>query len=298
MLSEQTKYRGNFADSFGEDFLGLRELGIASELGLSSLTIPKKLLKGKHKQHNAQEMKPKEPPPPYPPPPPFIPVESTHLDSVPGLLKPFYVRRFNEQASRSMPPLPPPFIRPPPSSHPAVSRPQPPIPSRPLSPTSSLEMQLIAEVEPEGTTQSPPPLQGPIPNPVAPPIALPDDLPNPARTKIGPLGQIIRPSGSSKKKDKSKKDVLPSGGYLGPMPLAPYPAGDPALLAPPGSMIGYPLGPGMIKMPDSAEQSPAPGSVPLYGSGSGASAVGQQAKKNTSPKKSGSAMPPVIVASA
>lgn len=82
------------------------------------------------------------------------------------------------------------------------------------------------------------------------------------------------------------------------MPLAPYPAGDPALLAPPGSMIGYPLGPGMIIMPDSAEQSPAPGSVPLYGSGSGASAVGQQAKKNTSPKKSGSAMPPVIVASA
>lgn len=41
--------RGNFADSFGEDFLGLRELGIAAEFGLSSLTIPKKLLKGKGK---------------------------------------------------------------------------------------------------------------------------------------------------------------------------------------------------------------------------------------------------------
>ncbi len=29
------------------DYLGLRELGIAEELGMSSLTIPKRLLKGK-----------------------------------------------------------------------------------------------------------------------------------------------------------------------------------------------------------------------------------------------------------
>jgi hypothetical protein len=41
--------RGGFTDAFGEDFLGLRELGIASEFGLSSLTIPKKLLKNKNK---------------------------------------------------------------------------------------------------------------------------------------------------------------------------------------------------------------------------------------------------------
>ena len=41
--------RGNFADSFGEDFLGLRELGIADEFGLASLSIPKKLLRGKNK---------------------------------------------------------------------------------------------------------------------------------------------------------------------------------------------------------------------------------------------------------
>lgn len=30
-----------------EDFLGLKELGIASEFGLSSLSVPKKLLRGK-----------------------------------------------------------------------------------------------------------------------------------------------------------------------------------------------------------------------------------------------------------
>ena len=32
---------------FGEDFLGLRELGIASELGVSTLSVPKKLLRAK-----------------------------------------------------------------------------------------------------------------------------------------------------------------------------------------------------------------------------------------------------------
>jgi hypothetical protein len=34
-------------DAFGDDFLGLRELGIASELGLSNLSVPKKLMKAK-----------------------------------------------------------------------------------------------------------------------------------------------------------------------------------------------------------------------------------------------------------
>jgi hypothetical protein len=39
--------RGDFADMLGEDYLGLRELGIAAEFGMSSLSIPKRLLKGK-----------------------------------------------------------------------------------------------------------------------------------------------------------------------------------------------------------------------------------------------------------
>lgn len=38
---------GDFADMLGEDYLGLRELGIAAEFGMSSLSIPKRLLKGK-----------------------------------------------------------------------------------------------------------------------------------------------------------------------------------------------------------------------------------------------------------
>ena len=47
-----TFYRGNFADALGDDFLGLRELGIADEFGMSSLSVPKKLLKGKNKGEN------------------------------------------------------------------------------------------------------------------------------------------------------------------------------------------------------------------------------------------------------
>jgi len=38
---------GDFADATGDDFFGLRELGIAAEFGLSNLTIPRSLLKGK-----------------------------------------------------------------------------------------------------------------------------------------------------------------------------------------------------------------------------------------------------------
>lgn len=42
---------GDFADLLGEDYLGLRALGIAAECGLSNLSIPKKLFKGKKGQN-------------------------------------------------------------------------------------------------------------------------------------------------------------------------------------------------------------------------------------------------------
>lgn len=44
---------GGFTDMFGEDFLGLRELGITSELGVSTLSVPKKLLRPKGARMNA-----------------------------------------------------------------------------------------------------------------------------------------------------------------------------------------------------------------------------------------------------
>ncbi|KAG1793465.1 uncharacterized protein HD556DRAFT_1479090 [Suillus plorans] len=81
---------GGFSDSLGDGFLGLREPGIAAELGLSSLTIPKKLLKGKPRGAAGAtiEAKPKEPLPPYPPLPPLLPIMSKNVGDQIGLLCP------------------------------------------------------------------------------------------------------------------------------------------------------------------------------------------------------------------
>ncbi|KAA1476547.1 hypothetical protein DENSPDRAFT_867330 [Dentipellis sp. KUC8613] len=164
---------GQFTEDIGEDFLGLRELGIAAELGLSNLSIPKKLLKGKHKAKNASAIaKPTEPPPPYPPPPPFIPLDSTNVDNQIGLLKPYYHQRLAAYASAHPPP---------PAPYPGA------------------------------------------PPPPAPVLVLPDDPPNPAQSKIGPLGQVLKTSpsaGTTKKKQKGKDAGAGAGAKLPDLPLA------------------------------------------------------------------------------
>jgi len=149
--------RGQFTDDIGEDFLGLRELGIAAEFGLSSLSVPKRLLKGKRnaKGPNAaygipssaiisflryyHSAKSAEPPPPYPPPQPFVPLTSESVKNQIGLLRGYFERR-------------------------------------------------LAGLD-----------------------SLANDPPHPAQAKLGPLGQVIRPSsaamaggGGSKKKAKPK----------------------------------------------------------------------------------------------
>ncbi|KLO15147.1 hypothetical protein SCHPADRAFT_939009 [Schizopora paradoxa] len=252
---------GNFADSFGEDFLGLRELGIASELGLSNLTIPKRLLKGKNKGLvNAQDNKPKEPPPPYPPPPPLLPLSSTRVEKQIGLLKNFYMRRFNDLASSSSPQKPTPFI-------PAPAA-QPP---RPLSPGSSLQLTLemsLLDLPAPAPQPEQPPQPSRIPNPAAPPLQLPDDNPLASRAKIGPLGQILRPSassGSSKKKAKPKENPSMAGmpgmipGFAGPAPVVrPPPEGAVVMNGTvPPSLNGIPP-----TVTHSGNVSPAPGSQP------------------------------------
>lgn len=189
---------GNFADAFGEDFLGLRELGIAAEHNLSSLTIPKRLLKGKKGdgKSNASSYvlsvlavayahalnfrrisaKPTEPPPPFPPPPPFVPLDSTKVENQIGLLKPYYQSRISSLSTTTfIPPLPGPV--PLPLGYPASATPY--------------------GLPPHGAP--------PEPQPPAV-ITLPDDLPALAQTKMGPLGQILKAgpaAGSSKKKGKS-----------------------------------------------------------------------------------------------
>lgn len=44
---------GNFADELGEDFLGLRDMGIDKEFGLSSLTVPSSLFYGRRRRQAA-----------------------------------------------------------------------------------------------------------------------------------------------------------------------------------------------------------------------------------------------------
>jgi len=137
---------GQFTEDIGEDFLGLRELGIAAEFGLSSLNIPKRLLKGKKnaKDPNAAA-KSAEPPLPYPPPALFVQLTKESVKSQVGLLRSYFEHRLASAGLDS----------------------------------------------------------------------LPDDPPYPAQAKLGPLGQVIRPSSAamaaaaagSKKKAKPKDAV-------------------------------------------------------------------------------------------
>ncbi|KAG2158647.1 uncharacterized protein EDB93DRAFT_1245881 [Suillus bovinus] len=177
---------GGFSDSLGDDFLGLRELGIAAELGLSSLTIPKKLLKGKSRgaAGAAIEAKPKEPPPPYPPPPPLLPITSKNVGDQIGLLHPYFQVRLAALAPpgslQGLPYLPPGpqfgFL-----PHPGVL-------PLPYVPNPSGDFARI--------------------------ITIPDDAPAPAQAKLGPLGQVLKTgaaAGAFKKKNKAKEPGPMSG---------------------------------------------------------------------------------------
>ncbi|KIR39329.1 transcriptional activator SPT7 [Cryptococcus deuterogattii 99/473] len=86
---------GNFADELGEDFLGLRELGIDREYGLTSLTVPQSLFYGRRKRlANSANGAAGKSDLAYPPPPSFIPLAATTLYThVPALLHAFYAAR-------------------------------------------------------------------------------------------------------------------------------------------------------------------------------------------------------------
>ncbi|KAK0447963.1 hypothetical protein EV421DRAFT_1900630 [Armillaria borealis] len=169
---------GDFAESLGMDYLGLRELGIAEELGMSSLTIPKRLLKGKKRSKGplSAAVKPSEPPPPYPPPPPFVPLTVRKVSDQIGLLKPFYQSRIS--AMSAPPPPPPPTL----NSYPL------------LTDSSGAPIPIPAP--------PPPPPSSPPPDTV-----IPDEAPGAGQMKMGPLGQIIKTGGTAAKK-KSKPAAL------------------------------------------------------------------------------------------
>lgn len=167
-------------------------MGIADEFGLSALSIPKKLLRGKKGQNRPAAAKPTEPPPPFPPPPPFVHFTASMADDQVGLLKPYYQHRFAMLATaQGGSPLPHPLPGPPPASFPPT-----PLPGL-----------LLATHGPSG-----PPSAIPI---VRPDLVLPDDIPNPARLKISPIGQIIKTGASAAKKKASTKTVSTEGGLVG-----------------------------------------------------------------------------------
>ncbi|KZP29675.1 hypothetical protein FIBSPDRAFT_851289 [Athelia psychrophila] len=173
---------GNFADALGDDFLGLRELGIAAEFGMSNLSVPKKLLRAKkgRVEGNAAAV-PKEPPLPYPLPPPFVPLDSANVDHQIGLLKTYYLDRL----AHLLPPQPP------------------TLPSSLPGPPSLASLSSLPPPTSEAAPQSAP----------AGVLILADDPPTPANAKIGPLGQIVRPTlgGTAKKKVKKDPGALGAG---------------------------------------------------------------------------------------
>ncbi|KAJ3826944.1 SAGA complex protein [Lentinula raphanica] len=229
---------GEFADTLGVDYFGLRELGIADEFGMSSLTIPKRLLKGKKRRTNVMPTaKPTEPPPPFPPPPPFIPLTAGQIPEQIGLLQKFYYDRLQAVAppvptlppsSSLLPPIPPlaPPSLPGPSlvnTHlgipslpkPALSSPTKPsntmVASTHVPPDTLPQMLNTAPLIPSSSVQSPSDLsQAPLspsalppPPPPPPETVIPDDSPSPAQIKMGPIGQIVK-TGSSYPAAKKK----------------------------------------------------------------------------------------------
>ncbi|KAJ7215027.1 hypothetical protein GGX14DRAFT_518637 [Mycena pura] len=217
---------GDFADALGEDYLGLRELGIAAEFGMSSLSIPKKLLRSKRRglgAGGAGHIAPAPPPLPYPLPAPFVPLTRAKVESQIGLLQPYYINRFTAVAAAAAPPrlpVPPPLPGP-------MGLPPLPGPSLPGLALATLPGPLAPAPAPApaiATAMPPPPpplLPLPLPPPpVAPPevlpgLELPDDAPTPLQTKMGPVGQILLARAGTK-----KKVAVPSGATPGADPGA------------------------------------------------------------------------------
>jgi len=96
---------GDFADTFGEDFLGLRALGLDKELGLQSLSVPTRLFRGKRQTASvADGAASREVQLPFPPPAPFVPLNTEKVATQIGLLQPFYKERLEKVEKSAAPP--------------------------------------------------------------------------------------------------------------------------------------------------------------------------------------------------
>ncbi|KAL8725925.1 MAG: hypothetical protein Q9166_007053 [cf. Caloplaca sp. 2 TL-2023] len=84
---------GDFADDFGEDFFGFRELGLDKELGLASLAVPLHLLQNRmhsaHQSQNPSNMS-SNLPSALPQPAPLSPITVENIDNQIGLVQQFF----------------------------------------------------------------------------------------------------------------------------------------------------------------------------------------------------------------
>jgi transcriptional activator SPT7 len=163
---------GGFAEAFGEDFLGLKALGIADEFGLSSLSIPRKLLRMRKARLDAERAKADQLDEilPYPLPPPLLPLRGDQIGHQIGLLRPFLENKFKalavQQAAPPPPPSPsaappPPLLGPPALTGPSLLAPPaltgPPSLKPPtLTGPSSLSGPIINGLPPAPATAAPP----------------------------------------------------------------------------------------------------------------------------------------------
>ncbi|KAJ2917713.1 hypothetical protein MD484_g2706, partial [Candolleomyces efflorescens] len=247
---------GDFAEALGEDYLGLRELGIADEFGLNNLSVPKSLLKRK-KAQKAAVAKPVEKPLDYPLPPPVPKFTYSQVEDQIGLLKTFYQSRFSQRAAAHQPPAPPaPLLNLPGPSLPGPSLPNLPGPSIPGSAPASAAYPpnpypsagLSAPTSAPATQPTQPPSQASSSPPavvIPPDLELPDDQAPLAQTKMGPLGQITKPSShtasSSKKKKPAGEDAGGGGGQQSSAQQPPN-GGSRTTPGPGGSSQGYGAG--------------------------------------------------------
>lgn len=226
-------FRGEFADALGDDFLGLKELGIADEFGLTSLNVPKRLLRPKSKADamsasacvyslpllttrphpdRSAMAKTDEPPLPYPLPPPFEPLRAGRVDDQIGLLQPYLVQRFAALAVSSAP-------------HPDESGTAAAAALNALPPMPGITMPVAAPPPADPALPDAPPAP-------APDLALPDEQPDAGHCKLGPLGQVLKSATPSA--NASKKKAAPP---KPPKPPAepPRPVGRPPKNRPPGA---------------------------------------------------------------
>ncbi|KAL8640046.1 MAG: hypothetical protein Q9228_002987 [Teloschistes exilis] len=84
---------GDFADDFGEDFFGFRELGLDKELGLASMAVPLHLLQNRmHSAHQSQNpgTLSSSHPSALAPPAPLTPITIDNIANQIGLVQPFF----------------------------------------------------------------------------------------------------------------------------------------------------------------------------------------------------------------